>query len=52
MEARKYISVHQRMDKDDVIIHTQPKHAQEYHLAIKKNKIMPFVATCMDLEII
>ena len=40
------------MDKDDVIIHTQPKHAQEYHLAIKKNKIMPFVATCMDLEII
>ena len=24
----------------------------EYYLAIKKNKIMPFVATWMDLEII
>ena len=24
----------------------------EYHSAIKKNKIMPFAATCMPLEII
>ena len=24
----------------------------EYYSAIKKNKIMPFAATCMDLEII
>ena len=24
----------------------------EYYSAIKKNEIMPFTATCMDLEII
>ena len=43
------------MDKDDVIIHTHTHthpHAQEYYLAIKKNKIMPFAAKCMDLDII
>ena len=27
-------------------------HTMEYYSAIKKNKIMPFAATCMDLEII
>ena len=27
-------------------------HTQEYYSAIKKNKIMPFVATWTDLEII
>ena len=27
-------------------------HTMEYYLAIKKNKITPFVATWMDLEII
>ena len=27
-------------------------HSVEYHSAIKKNKIMPFVATWMDLKII
>ena len=28
------------------------KVAMEYYLTIKKNKLMPFVATWMDLEII
>ena len=27
-------------------------YVMEYYSAIKKNKIMPFAATCMDLEII
>ena len=27
-------------------------YTMEYYSAIKKNEIMPFVATCMDLEII
>ena len=27
-------------------------YTMEYYSAIKKNKIMPFAATCVDLEII
>ena len=27
-------------------------HTLEYYSAIKRNEIMPFAATCMDLEII
>ena len=35
------------MDKD--VIHTHI-HTMEYNTAIKKNKILPFVTTWMDLE--
>jgi len=34
-----------------IYTHTHPP-SVEYHSAIKKNKIMPFVATWMDLKII
>ena len=36
------------MNKDVVYIHT---HIMEYYSAIKKNAIMPFAATWMDLEL-
>ena len=40
------MSIDRGMDKEDV------EYTMEYYSAIKKNEIMPFVATWMDLDII
>ena len=41
------MSVDRGMDKKGVYIHTM-----EYYSAIRKNEIMPFAATWVDLEMI
>ena len=38
------------MDKDDVVYSHTHVHTMEYYSAIKKNEIMLFAATWMDLE--
>ena len=40
------------MDKEDVVYTHTHTHTLEYYSAIKKNEIMPFAATWMDLEMI
>ena len=40
------------LSTDEWVKKMQYIYTMEYHSAIKKNKIMPFVATWMDLEII
>ena len=61
MEAA-YVSINRRMDKEDVACthtHTHAHthtyshthtHTLEYYLVIKRNEIMPFTITWMDLE--
>ena len=46
MEATE-MSINRGMDKDDVYIYTM-----EYYSTIRKNKIMSYAATWMDLEIV
>ena len=40
------------MDKEDVVYTHTHTHTMKYYLAIQKDKIMPLVATWMDIEII
>ena len=39
------------MDKEDVVYSHTHVHTMEYYSAIKKNEVMPFAATWVDLEI-
>ena len=43
--------INRRMDQEDVV-HMYILYTMEYYLAIKKNDIMPFAVTWMDLEIV
>ena len=45
------MSIDRGMDKEDVV-HMYILYTMEYYLAIKKNDIMPFAVTWMDLEIV
>ena len=54
-KMRKQPNVQNQMiDREDVVhvrarTHTHT-HTQEYYLAVKKNELLSFAATCMDLE--
>ena len=43
------VSIIRQMDKEKVITH---RHTMDCYSAIKRNEILPFVTTRMDLEII
>ena len=52
------MSINRCMDEVDVVytygihLHVYMEYTVEYYLAIKRNEILPFAATWMDLEII
>ena len=44
------MSIHRGMDNEDVVYIYIYTHTTEYYSDIKKNEILPFATTWMDLE--